>query len=190
MYLILSLIGVFIGICWISSNLIIKSNSKYYSSDKYKRKILLKIISKEIDDMDCFKFEEFCCKLFNMNGFKAKTTSKTRDGGKDIIVKDDEGTIYIECKHYDTNNKINVNLIHKLISSCAVDNISRGIFITTSTYTKSSLELINKCNIVKIGAWYKEDLLGMCKDIDLLDLLNWLGYSRQYVDDLLESSII
>ena len=191
MYLFLSiLIVIFIGILILVSNSIIKENEKYYSIDKYKQKVLLKLIEKEIDEMDGFKFEEFCCKLFNMNNFKAKTTPKTGDGGRDIIIKDYKGTIYVECKHYNIHNKIGTNLIHKLISSCVVDNIERGIFITTSTYTKESVKLVEKCKVVKIDLWYKEDLLELCKNINMYDMLMWLGYSKNYIDYYLNNAII
>ena len=139
--------------------------------------------------MDGFKFEEFCCKLFNMNSFKAKTTPKTGGGGRDIIIKDYKGTIYVEW-HYNINNKIGTNLIHKLISSCVVDNIERGIFITTSTYTKESVKLVEKCKVVKIDIWDKEDLSELCKNINMYEMLMWLGCSKNYIDYYLDNIII
>ena len=48
MYLFLSiLIVIFIGILILVSNSIIKENEKYHSIDKYKQKVLLKLIEKE-----------------------------------------------------------------------------------------------------------------------------------------------
>jgi predicted helicase len=97
------------------------------------------------------------------------------------ILKDKDGLIYVECKHYNESNKITVNLIHKLISACTVDGIKRGIFITTSVYTSSSIELVEKCDSVDIDIWYKDDLLEFCKNIDRIELLEWLGYDKDEV---------
>lgn len=182
MYLILVCLGVFIFICWISSELMIKQEYKNrYNPEKYSKNRQLKLISEAIDNMDYFVFEEFCTQLFILGGLKAKTTPKTNDGGKDIIVKDDKGIIYIECKHYSETNKITVNLIHKLISACTVDGVDRAIFLTTSSFTSTAIELIKKCKTVDIETWYKNDILHYCEKIDMLELLVWLGYDKNEV---------
>lgn len=166
MYFLLSFIFVFIFMCWLGSKYIIYCNRKLYNNIDYDKENILKELSYKIDYMDGFEFEEFCYKVFKANGYKAKLTPKTNDGGKDIILKRDNNTIYVECKHYAEENKITVNLIHKLISACTVDNISHGIFITTSSYTSSAVDLKNKSRSLKIDLWYKDDILRLCNNID------------------------
>jgi len=182
MYLILGIICVFIIACWIASEWIIRSNYKdSHDGKKYSINRQLKLISDSINQLDGFEFEEFCMYMFKLGGLNAKVTKKTNDGGKDIIIKDKDGIIYVECKHYAEENKITVNLIHKLISACTVDNVKRGIFITTSVYTSSAIELIKKCKAVDIDIWYKDDVLDYCRNIDRIVLLEWLGYDRYEV---------
>lgn len=182
MYFILGIISVFILVCWIASEWIIRSNYKEsHNNVKYSTNRQLKLISDAIDNLDGFQFEEFIAHIFNMNGLKAKTTPKTRDGGKDIIVKDKDGIIYIECKHYAEENKISTNFIHKLISACVVDGVNKAIFITTSTYNRDSIALIKKCKLVDIDIWYKDDVLDFCRNIDRIELLEWLGYDREEI---------
>ncbi|NRU52526.1 restriction endonuclease [Clostridium beijerinckii] len=182
MVFILGLFIVFILLCWIASECMTRSNYKNRNNPvKYSLNKQLKLISDAIDNLDGFQFESFCTYMFQLGNFKAKTTPKTNDGGKDIILKDKDGLIYVECKHYNENNKITVNLIHKLISACTVDGIRRGIFITTSLYTSSSIELVEKCDSVDIQIWYKDDLLNFCTNIDRIELLEWLGYDKDEV---------
>lgn len=182
MYFILGIVIIFIVLCWISSEYITHSNYKN-ENDTVKCSInrQLKLLSNAIDSMDAFQFEEFIAILFNMNGFKAKTTPKTRDGGKDVIVKDKGKIIYVECKHYAEENKITVNYIHKLISACVIDNVKQGIFITTSNYSSEAIRIANKCKQVDIDIWYKCDVLDYCRNIDMLKLLEWVGYDKDEV---------
>lgn len=182
MYFLLGVIIVFIIMCWLGGELIAYSNLKSQNDTiKYSLNRQLKLISNAIDRMDGFEFENFCCEVFRLNGFKATVTPKTRDGGKDVIVKDNEGIVYVECKHYAENNKITVNLIHKLISACVVDNVKRGIFITTSNFSKESIDLADRCRQVDIQIWYTSDIIDYCRNIDRMELLEWLGYNRDEV---------
>ena len=182
MLFILVCLGIFIIVCWIASELIIRKNYKdNHDIEKCSINKQLKLLSDAIDGLDGFEFENFAQQVFILSGLKAKVTPKTNDGGKDIIIKDKDGIVYIECKHYAEKNKITVNLIHKLISACTVDNVTRAIFITTSSYTSSSIELAKKCKTINIELWYKDDMLNLCRNIDMLRLLEWLGYDRNEV---------
>jgi HJR/Mrr/RecB family endonuclease len=169
-------------LCWIASEYITRSNYKNdHNPEKYSLNRQLKLLSDGIDRLDGFQFEEFVGYMFQLSGLKANTTSRTRDGGKDVIVKDKKGLIYIECKHYAEENKITVNLIHKLISACVVDNVKRGIFNTTSNYSYEALSLAERCKQVDIKIWYKSDVIDYCRKLDMMELLEWLGYDRNQV---------
>ncbi|NFT08129.1 restriction endonuclease [Clostridium botulinum] len=182
MYFILFFILIFIAVCWICSKLIIRGIEKDFNNkEKYNKKAQMKLISKTIDKLDGNQFEQFCVKLLTMNNYKAEQTKATRDGGKDIILKTKKEKIFIECKHYAENNKINTTHIHKLISACTVDNVRHGIFITTSNYTADAIELANDSKLVKIDLLYKDDLLHLCNNIDRNRLLEWLGYDESYI---------
>lgn len=174
MYFVLSFILVFLLICWLASKYIIYCDEKLYKNTNYSKKNILKELSYKIDNMDGFEFEEFCYNVFKANGYKAKLTPKTNDGGKDIILKKDNQTIYVECKHYSEENKITVNLIHKLISACTLDDIKYGIFITTSSYTKSAIDIKDKSRYINLDLWYKDDILELCNNIDSSTLINFI----------------
>lgn len=77
-------------------------------------------------------------------GYTVELTPQTRDGGKDIIVtqKTDLGDfcIYVECKKYDRSNPVRVKLIRELYGTVMADNVTAGLMVTTSYYTKDAYE--------------------------------------------------
>ncbi|MBN2350662.1 MAG: restriction endonuclease [Bacteroidales bacterium] len=92
------------------------------------------------------KFENLI-EYFYKNYFLCSTelTAKTRDGGIDIIGIDSEYQKFaIEVKRY--KNKITVQLIRQFLGALIQHDITKGIFVTSSTYTRDSKNLVNKIN--------------------------------------------
>lgn len=60
------------------------------------------------------EFEEVVAEIFSANGYEVTLTQETRDGGKDIIVKQmvmgSPFVMFIECKQYNAKNKVSVNI--------------------------------------------------------------------------------
>lgn len=50
--------------------------------------------------LDGWEFEEEVAKIFRLNGYKAKVTKKTGDGGIDIILYKNDLKYVVQCKHY------------------------------------------------------------------------------------------
>lgn len=173
MFLIVCLLGVFAVVLWIGNKLITQDTLDSMQRKKLNNKENLKQIEKLIWELDGFQFEEFCSMLFSLKGIKNDLTSKTGDGGKDIILRTDKGKVYVECKHYSPKNLVSNPLIIKLIGACTVDNINKAIFITTSGYSKDAINTIDNCKSVKIDRFYMNDLLEICK-LNTSYVLNWL----------------
>ena len=97
-----------------------------------------------IDELSPREFEEMVCDLLDAQGYTVELTPQTRDGGKDIIVtqKTDLGDfcIYVECKKYDRSNPVRVKLIRELYGTVMADNVTAGLMVTTSYYTKDAYE--------------------------------------------------
>ena len=90
------------------------------------------------------EFEELVCDLLNAQGYLVELTQQTRDGGKDIIVTQKshlgDFCIYVECKRYDRSNPVRVKLIRELYGTVMADNVTAGLMVTTSYYTKDAYE--------------------------------------------------
>ncbi len=96
------------------------------------------------------EFEEFVCELLEKEGYNVELTKQTRDGGKDLIViqKSFLGDFctYVECKKYDKNMPISVGLVRQLYGTIMADNITAGMLITTSYFSKDAIKYTNNLN--------------------------------------------
>lgn len=108
--------------------------------------------------LDGFNFEHICATIIEKLGWgKVTVTSKVKDGGKDLILESPNSEIiYIECKHQPTT-KIGRPVIQKLHSAIITSNSSKGIIITTGSFSKDAID-------------YAENLSPPIKLIDLLTL--------------------
>lgn len=121
-------------------------------------------IQKEIKAMDGRQFEIFCGELFKQLGFKVKVTQKTCDCGRDIILKKNGFTTYVECKKYGINNLIGREPLQKLVGSSIADSVLNMIFITTSDFNKNAKEYAKKMDSLKL--WTTIDIM---KNIEKLN---------------------
>lgn len=73
-------------------------------------------------------------------------TPYTNDGGIDGIIKEDVlgfGRIYIQAKRYATDNRVGRQEIQSFVGALAVAQSNKGVFITTSAFSKGALEYAN-----------------------------------------------
>lgn len=142
--------------------------------DKPVKDYLNKVIL-SINKMNGSEFEDFVSFVFKELGFKVKQTAKTRDGGKDLILKTTKGKVYVEVKRYSSKNPISSSLVLKLIGSAVSDGINECIFLTTSRYTKDALELVenSKVNVKLIDLDGFKDMIKKCNSGRVL---GYLGY--------------
>ncbi len=87
------------------------------------------------------KFEEIVLELMEvMNYGKGTTTQYVCDGGIDGIINEDElglSKIYLQAKRY-TTNSVNEREIRDFIGALAEHNVTKGVFITTSTFSEKA----------------------------------------------------
>lgn len=72
-------------------------------------------------------------------------TGRPHDGGIDGIIFEDKlglDLIYIQAKRYNTMNKVGRNEIQAFIG--AMEKVQKGVYITTSDYTKEAIAFIEK----------------------------------------------
>lgn len=90
-------------------------------------------------------------------------TGRPHDGGIDGIISEDKlglDLIYIQAKRYTTKNKIGRNELQAFIG--AMEHIQKGVFMTTSGFTKEAVQFMNKQqqkNIKLIDGEFLADLL-------------------------------
>ena len=123
-------------------NLIEKMEKVYKAiQNNLQEEILQKIMESEPKLL-----EKLSIKLMNKMGYGEKVTSehtgKAGDGGVDAIVKEDTlglGVINIQTKRYTADNVIQPAAIREF-SGTLRSGVNKGVFITTSSFTKGAKE--------------------------------------------------
>ena len=90
------------------------------------------------------QFEELVAELLAKEGFSSNLTKKTHDGGKDILIAQNNSLgnfmYYIECKQYSPQNTVGVNLVRELYGTLSHDRATAGLMVTTSSFSKEAIE--------------------------------------------------
>jgi restriction system protein len=116
-----------------------------------------------IKTMTGFEFEKFCCIVFKELGYTAKLTQKTNDGGKDIILyNEEEGYTYVECKRWE--GTVGREVLQKLVGSATGDGIDNMLCITTGRYNSNATEYANKVDNLQL--WTLKDLMQFILKLD------------------------
>lgn len=115
----------------------------YYQNEM--EKLSFDKFCKGIESLTSSEFEEFTANLYSGLGYKVKLMPPGPDGGKDVILKDDNGFIYVECKHY-LKGMVGREICQKLIGAAIGDNIKRTIIFTCGKIHKNAYEYVEKIN--------------------------------------------
>lgn len=101
------------------------------------------------------EFEKLVIQLLQKMGYggeiqdSAVVTQYTNDKGIDGIIKEDIlgfGRIHIQAKRYSINTNIQRDDIQKFVGALAVAQSEKGVFITTSDFTKGAYEYVASLN--------------------------------------------
>ena len=93
-----------------------------------------------------------------------KAIGKSGDEGIDGTIKEDKlglDIIYIQAKRWQPGNVVGRPEIHKFVGALAGQGAKKGIFITTSSYTKEALDFVprNETKIVLIDGYKLAQLM-------------------------------
>ena len=93
-----------------------------------------------------YQFEKELSEVFIANGYKACLTSKSNDGGVDIILEDKfNNKIYVQCKAY--KNKAGIAIVRELYGVMQNDNINYGIVACLGGFTSGAKDFAENKNI-------------------------------------------
>lgn len=102
-----------------------------------------------------YEFEKLVVKLLEKMGYGGKikdagqVTKASGDGGIDGIIKEDIlglGKIHIQAKRYRRDLSVGREEIQKFVGALAVAQSNKGVFITTSTFTRNAIEYCANLN--------------------------------------------
>lgn len=112
----------------------------------------------KLKEVDFFRFEDIVLDLLIKMGYGGsrveakKATKKTGDEGIDGIINEDRlglDRIYIQAKRW-KDTVVGRPEIQKFIGALVGQGAKKGIFITTSTFSKEAISFLDKSNDMKI----------------------------------------
>ena len=139
------------------------------------RKSLASELINRVVDLSPTFFERLVVELLVKMGYggsikdAGKAIGKSGDEGIDGTIKEDKlglDIIYIQAKRWKTGNVVGRPELHKFVGALAGQGAKKGIFITTSNFTKEALEYTPK-NETKIVLIDGEQLAQLMIDYNL-----------------------
>lgn len=123
----------------------------YLSFDKIKESVYNEIVE-TILSKSPREFEKLVVALLQEMGYGGEisnsglVTKSSNDEGIDGIIKEDVlglGRIHIQAKRYARDNSVGREEIQKFVGALAVAQSNKGVFITTSSYSKGAITYAN-----------------------------------------------
>ena len=102
----------------------------------------IKINKNDVYKLTPREFEEVVAEIYYKMGYDVELTPLIKDGGKDIIIisKDINNPFvhYVECKRYSPTIPVGVGILRELNGVRDMDNVNKGIIVTTSYFTRDA----------------------------------------------------
>jgi restriction system protein len=100
-------------------------------------------------NIDPWKFEETVASIYRDFGYEARVTARSGDDGIDVILDGpDDSVIGVQVKRY--KGKINVEQIRSLAGALLLNGLTRGIFITTSSFQSGANSTAERFRLIGI----------------------------------------
>lgn len=125
-----------------------------------------------------WKFEQVVASVFKDLGYFARVTGRTGDGGIDVILDGPDDTLIgVQVKRY--KNAINVEQIRSLSGALLLNGITRGVFVTTSSFQSGATKTAGlsalagiPIELIDAKRFYEALKLSQCAKEDVY-LRNW-----------------
>ena len=122
---------------------------------------------KRMSTINHYRFEHLIVSLLEAMGYKgengkAVVTSRAKDKGIDGILSQDPlglQKVYIQIKHYSASDVVEQRYIFEFNSAMQVYHASRGIFVTTSSFSSGAISSAERLGIVLVDGDKLTDLM-------------------------------
>lgn len=112
-------------------------------------------------------FEELVAHLLEELGYRARLDPRGADGGVDVFAERDQDTgpelVLVQCKRFSADRKVTQPIVKQLKTDVSDRQASRGLVVTTSTFTRPALDYIHEyryrlsgADIEKLREWLEK----------------------------------
>jgi len=98
-------------------------------------------------------FENVVAELFKRLGYSVTQTPYTNDRGKDAILKKDNMTYLVECKHYGKNKPVGRPALQKFYGAMTEEHAEKGFYVSTGGFTNTAIDYAKhfKIELINLG---------------------------------------
>lgn len=117
------------------------------SIDELNEQLTAELVEK-IHEVDPYDFEKIVGDLLIKMGYSdLVVTQKSRDGGIDAEVSEDRlglEKVFVQVKRFAEANSVTAKQVRDFLGALSGSKIQKGIFVTTSSFDKKAVELVEK----------------------------------------------
>ena len=98
-----------------------------------------------------YEYEEYVAEELRQEGFtEVDTTPKSGDFGADVLARDGERRVCVQCKRYAPGHPVGVKAVQEIYSAKAYYGCDDAYLYTTSEFTKAAMEMANELGVVLV----------------------------------------
>lgn len=95
-----------------------------------------------------YEYEEYVAEELRQEGFSdVDTTPKSGDFGADVLARDGERSICVQCKRYAPGHPVGVKAVQEIYSAKAYYGCDEAYIYTTSDYTRAAVDMANELGV-------------------------------------------
>jgi restriction system protein len=94
-------------------------------------------------------FEQLVLAAYRESGWGGSLTRPGADGGVDVILEKGGDKVFVQCKHWKSRN-VGVESIRALKGSMATEGVTKGIFVTTGSFSHEAQRYAHSSGITTV----------------------------------------
>ena len=110
-----------------------------------------KLRSSYVLNLSPYEYEEYIAEELRQEGFAdVDTTPKSGDFGADVLARDGERTVCVQCKRYAPGHPVGVKAVQEIYSAKDYYGCDDAYIYTTSDYTKAAVDMANELGVILV----------------------------------------
>ena len=98
-----------------------------------------------------YEYEEYIAEELRREGYtEVNTTPKSGDFGADILARDGDRTVCVQCKRYAPGHPVGVKAVQEIYSAKDYYGCNDAYLYTTSDFTKAAIEMANELGVLLV----------------------------------------
>ena len=110
-----------------------------------------RILNSYVMNLDPYEYEEYVAEELRSDGFTdVDTTPKSGDFGADVLARDGDRKVCVQCKRYAPGHLVGVKAVQEIYSAKDYYGCDDAYIYTTSDYSPAAVEMANELGVVLV----------------------------------------